>query len=253
MITKRGAEGSADARNEAARELAPTGVLRAGINMSNPLLVTGRTSDGDPDGISPALARRLSEFIGAELRLVPYPNPGAVADQASNDAWDVALIGAEPQRAETIDFSPPYAEIKATYLVPAGSTLKHVSQVDVAGIRIASMARAAYDLWLERNIRHATVLRESSVDASFDRFAAEGLDAMAGLEPRLVHDAARLPGSRLLDGHFMTVQQAIGTPRGRGKAAAAVIREFVESAKQSGLVASLIEQYGVKGLSVSED
>ena len=252
MSTRGEGSGLTLSREQALRELAPSGVLRAGINMSNPLLVTGCTSEGEPEGIAPDLARALAEFIGAGIRLVPYPSPGLVADQALSDAWDIALIGAEPQRAETIAFSPAYAEIKATYLVPADSKLEDVSQVDAKGIRIASMARAAYDLWLERNIRHATVLREPSVEASFDRFAAEGLDALAGLVPRLASDAARLPGSRLLKGQFMTVQQAVGTPRSR-IGAAVVIRDFVEDAKRSGFVARLIERHGVSGLSVPQD
>lgn len=233
--------------------LAPTGVLRAGINMSNFLLVSARTPDGGPAGVSPDMAAGIAACIGVPVRYVPYPRPGELADDAGNDAWDIGLIGAEPQRAERIAFTPAYAEIEATYLVPPGSPLARGEDVDAPGIRIAVAARAAYDLWLERNIRHATLVRAGSLDASFALFRDEGLDALAGLRPKLTTDAAAMPGSRVLPGRFMAVQQAIGVPRHRPGAAeaAAFLARFVEEAKSSGYVAQLIARHGVPGLSVA--
>lgn len=229
-------------------ELAPTGVLRAGINLGNFLLVTGRSAAGEPQGVSPDMARAVAERLGVGLKLVPYPKPGELADDAGN--WDIGLIGAEPQRAEKIAFSAAYAEIEATYMVPPGSPIAAVAEVDRAGVRIASTARAAYDLWLERNIRHATLIRTTSIDAAFEAFRDQKLEALAGLRPRLLGDAAAMPGARILDGQFMAVQQAIGTPR-KNTAGAAFLRGFVEEAKASGLVARLIARHGVKGLSVA--
>jgi polar amino acid transport system substrate-binding protein len=165
-------------------------------------------------------------------------------------AWDIGLIGAEPQRAEKIAFTAAYCEIEATYLVPADSPIRDLDAVDRPGVRIASTARAAYDLWLERNIRHATVLRTETLDAACDRFLADGLDVLAGLRPRLLSDVAKMPGARILDGKFMAVQQAIGTPRGN-EAAARFLAAFVEEAKASGLVGRLIERFGAHGLSVA--
>ena len=233
--------------------LAPTGVLRAGINMSNVLLVSSRTPDGGPAGVSPDMAAAIAACLGVPVRCVPYPRPGELADDAGNDAWDIGLIGAEPQRAEHIAFTPAYAEIEATYLVPPGSPLARTEEVDAPGIRIAVAARAAYDLWLERNIRHATLLRAASLDASFALFRDEGLEALAGLRPKLTTDAAAMPGSRVLPGRFMAVQQAIGLPRHRpgAEAAAAFLARFVEEAKSSGYVAQLISRHGVSGLSVA--
>lgn len=231
-------------------ELAPTGVLRAGINLSNFLLVSSRAPDGGPQGVAPDMARAVAERLGVPLRCVTYPNPGALADQAGTGAWDIGLIGAEPQRAETIAFTAAYAEIEATYLVPAGSPIGAVAEVDRPGLRIASSARAAYDLWLERNLRHATVERVPGLDASFALFAAGGLDALAGLRPKLIQEQAKLPGSRILAGRFMTVQQAIGTARAN-RAAAAWLRDVVEQAKADGTVAALIARHGVQGLSVA--
>jgi polar amino acid transport system substrate-binding protein len=231
-------------------ELAPHGVLRAAINLSNFLLVTGKGADGNPVGVSPDLARALAEKLGVEVRYVPFPNPGALADAIGEHAWDVGLIGAEPQRAEKIAFSPAYVEIAASYLVPPGSTLRSVDDVDRPGVRIASTARAAYDLWLERNIKQAEVVRTDSLDAAFDAFVASKLDALAGLRPRLMADSARIPGARILDGQFASVQQAIGTARDN-VAGAAFIHSFVEDAKATGLVARLIDKHAVQGLSVA--
>ena len=231
-------------------QLAPTGVLRAGINMGNFLLVTGRSGNGDPAGVSPDMARAIADRLGVPVQYVPYPRPGELADAVGGNAWDIGLIGAEPQRAEKIAFTAAYAEIEATYLVPAGSPITSLAEVDRPGVRIAVTARAAYDLWLERNIHQATLVRTDSIDSAFRRFADEGLEVLAGLRPRLLTDAEALPGSRILDGQFTAVQQAIGTARSNA-AGAAFLRDFVEEAKASGLVASLIARHKVRGLSVA--
>ena len=164
-------------------QLAPTGVLRAGINMGNFLLVTGRSGNGDPAGVSPDMARAIADRLGVPVQYVPYPRPGELADAVGSNAWDIGLIGAEPQRAEKIAFTAAYAEIEATYLVPAGSPITSLAEVDRPGVRIAVTARAAYDLWLERNIRQATLVRTDSIDSAFRRFADEGLEVLAGLRP----------------------------------------------------------------------
>ena len=231
-------------------ELAPTGVLRAGINMANFLLVTGRRDDGAPQGVAPDMASAVAERLGVEIVYVPYETPGQLADDATKGVWDVGLIGAEPARAEHIAFSAAYVEIEATYLVPSGSPIQAIADVDRPGVRIAVAARSAYDLYLTRNIQHAELLRVAGLNASYDLFVNDKLDALAGLRPRLMSDVEKLPGARLLDGQFTAVQQAIGTPRERG-AAAAFLRDFVEEAKASGLVGQFIERHGVKGLSVA--
>lgn len=227
-------------------ELAPTGVLRAAINMGNFLLVTGRNPSGDPEGVAPDMAREIAMRIGVPVAYVPYSRPGELADAAGSGVWDIGLIGAEPARAEKIAFSAAYVEIEATYLVPAGSPLKSVAAVDRAGVRIAVTARSAYDLWLERNIKHAQLVRSEGGDATFRQFVDEKLDALAGLRPRLLEDVAKLPGAKILDGQFTAVQQAVGTAR-KNAAGAVFLRDFVEEAKSSGLVARLIERHRVVG------
>lgn len=227
-------------------ELAPTGVLRAGINMSNFLLVTGKAANGDPQGVSPDMAAEIARRLGVPLKLVPFKSPGELADMAGKDQWDIGLIGAEPQRAETIAFTPAYVEIEATYLVPAGSPIKTVAEVDRPGVRIAVTGRSAYGLWLDRNIKNAELVRSDTLDTALDQFVRDKLDALAGLRPRLITDVEKLPGARILDGQFSAVQQAVGTAR-KNTAGAAFLRKVVEEAKASGLVAKLIESHKVVG------
>ena len=231
-------------------ELAPTGVLRAAINLSNFLLVTGRSAAGDPEGVAPDMAREIATRLGVPVRYVPFKTPGELADAAASGVWDIGLIGAEPQRAEVITFTPAYCEIEATYLVPASSPLNSIAAVDAAGVRIAVTARTAYGLWLDRNIKHAALVRAETLDSALQQFQRDKLDALAGLKPRLLTDVEKLPGTRLIDGRFMSVQQAIGTPR-RNTAAPAFLQSFVEEAKASGLVARLIDRHKVRGLSVA--
>jgi polar amino acid transport system substrate-binding protein len=231
-----------------AAQLAPTGTLRAAINLSNFLLVSSRGPSGEPQGVAPDMARAVADAIGVPIRYITFPKPGELADAVAQ--WDIGLIGAEPQRAEKIAFSAAYAEIEATYLVPAGSPIGALAEVDRPGVRIAVSARSAYGLWLDRNIRHATLHHAEGLAGAVDLFADQRLDVLAGLLPALLSDTKRFPGSRILAGHFSTVQQAIGTPRDRAEAAA-FLADFVESAKASGLVARLIERHGVQGLSVA--
>jgi polar amino acid transport system substrate-binding protein len=231
-------------------QLAPTGVLRAGINLSNFLLVTGKSPTGDPVGVSPDMAAEIAQRLGVPVKYAPYKTPGELADAADAGAWDIGLIGAEPQRAEKIAFTAAYCEIEATYMVPAGSPLKTIADVDKPGIKIAVTGRAAYGLWLDRNIKAATLVRTDSLDSAYEKFVADKLDALAGLRPRLITDVKKLPGARILDGQFTAVQQAIGTAR-KNTAGAAWLRIFAEEAKASGLVARLIERHKVVGLSVA--
>jgi len=231
-------------------ELAPSGVLRAGINLANFLLVTGKSASGDPEGVAPDVAREIAQRLGLPVAYVGFKSPGELADAAGGGVWDVGLIGAEPQRAERIAFTAAYAEIEATYLVPAGSPLRAVAEVDAAGVRISVTGRSAYGLWLERNIKHAALVRTDTIDSAYEQFVRDKLEALAGLRPRLLSDVAKLPGARILDGKFSAVQQAVGTARGN-VAAAAFLHDFVEEAKASGLIARLIERHHVRGLSVA--
>jgi len=227
-------------------ELAPTGVLRAAINMGNFLLVTGKTPSGDPTGVSADVAAAIAARLGVPVKYLPYARPGEIADDADKGLWDIGNIGAEPQRAAVINFTAAYCEIEATYLVPAGSPIRGVGEVDQPGKRAAVTARSAYGLWLENNFKKGELLQFDSADAAIKAFVDQKMDAYAGLRPGLIDVAAKLPGSRILDGQFTAVQQAVGTPK-KNTAGFAFLRDFVEEAKRSGVVASLIERHGVTG------
>ena len=231
-------------------ELTPNGKLRVGLNHSNFLLVGRDPVSGKPRGVAPELGEELGRRLGVPVEFVSYDAPSKLADAAQSGAWDVAFLGAEPARANVIEFTAAYLEIEATYLVPPGSPLRSIDEVDREGVRISLYGRSAYDLYLTRTIKHATLMRTDSIDSSWDQFVAQKLDALAGLRPRLVTDVERLPGARILEGRFTAVQQAIGTPKGRSEGAK-FLREFAEEAKASGLVSRAIERNGVRGVTVA--
>jgi polar amino acid transport system substrate-binding protein len=230
-------------------EFAPSGTLRVGLNHGNFLLVTPGTT-ADPRGVAPDLARELGRRLGLPIQFVNYDTAGKLGDGAKAGAWDVAFLGAEPQRAAEIAFTAAYLEIPSTYLVPAGSPIRSVADVDREGVRIAVAEQSAYGLYLSRNIKHARLVLTSGLDASFEAFVSQKLEALAGLRPRLLTDVQKLPGARILDGQFTGVQQAIGTPKARA-AAAAYLRGFVEDVKASGLVAQTIARNAVQGVTVA--
>jgi polar amino acid transport system substrate-binding protein len=235
---------------ETQKDLAPTGKLRVGLNYGNFLLVLKDRADGTPQGIAPDLARELAKRLEMGLEFVKFDAAGKLADGVKSGMWDVAFLGNEPQRAAEIAFSPAYLEIPVTYLVPAGSPIQSLADVDKPGVRISVTGRSAYGLWLDRHIEHATLVKTGTLDSACERFVNDKLEVLAGLRPRLLSDVEKLPGARILDGKFTAVQQAIGTAR-KNVAAAQFLRDFVEEAKTSGFVQSLIDKHKVRGLTVA--
>ena len=235
---------------DAKQELAPGGKLRVGLNYGNFLLVLKDNPDGSPRGIAPDLGRELGKRLGVPVEFVKFAQAGQLADGVRDGKCEVGFLGAEPQRANEIAFTKAYLEIPVTFLVPAGSKIRTIQDVDREGVRISVSARSAYDLYLSRTLKHAKLLRVEGIDASYETFKTEGLDVLAGLKPRLVSDAEKLPGSRVLDGQVTGVQQAVGTTKSR-TTGAKYLSEFVEDIKKTGLVAKTIEKHGVKGVSVA--
>ena len=230
-------------------DLAPTGTVRAAINYGNWLLVADRPG-GPPGGVTPDIARELARRAGVGVEFVGYHRPGPMADAVHSGVWDIAFLAAEPGRADEIAFTAAYVEIDATYLVPAGSPVQAVADLDREGARIVVAAKSAYDLFLTRTLRHARLIRAEGLDASVERFVADQAEALAGIRPRLVIDAAKLPGSRVLEDRFTSVQQAIGIAKDR-VAGAAYLRDFVEDIKASGMVARALEQYRVRDVTAA--
>lgn len=235
---------------ELKRELAPSGTMRIGLNYQNFLLVLEDAADGSPQGIAPDLGRELGRRAGLPIEFVRFPKAGLLADAVKDDAWDVAFLGAEPQRADSIAFSAAYLEIPVTFLVPPGSPIRTLADVDREGARIAVAEKSAYDLYLTRNMKKATLLRVAGIDESFKRFVDEKLEALSGLKPKLVADAAKLPGSRILEGQVTAVQQACGAPRAR-QHAAAYLKAFIEDIKATGLVERTIRKHAIQGVTVA--
>ena len=233
-------------------QLAPTGTLRVGLNMANGLLITGTAPDDEPDGVAPDMGRAIAERLGVPVAMVQFASPSEIADSAAANVWDIGLIGAEPARAEVMDFTAAYVEIEATYLVPEGSHFMTVEDVDSEGTRIAVSGRSAYDLYLTRALKHAELVRSKGISGAVELFTNQNLDALAGLRPALAVEAEKLPNTRILDGQFTAVQQAIGVQKGKA-AGAQFVAEFVKEARASGLIATLIERHGVVGrLSVGQ-
>jgi len=232
------------------KDLAPSGKLKIGLNYSNFLLVIGDDAQGEPKGIAPDLGRELAKRVGLPFEFVKFDAAGKLFDAVKSAQCDVGFLGAEPQRADEVDFTKAYLEIPVTFLVPAGSPIKTIADVDREGVRIAVSERSAYDLYLTRNLKKAQLVRTKGIPASYDAFMAQKLEVLGGLKPKLVEEQARTPGSRVLDGQITGVQQAIGAPKGR-PAAAKYLREFAEEVTRSGFVAKAIEKHGVKGVRVA--
>jgi polar amino acid transport system substrate-binding protein len=231
-------------------DLAPTGRLRVGVNYGNPVLATRDPSSGDLSGVAVDLARELGKRVKVPVELVAFESAGKMFDAVKTGAWDVAFLALDPGRADQIDFSAPYIEIEGTYLVPAGSPLHDIGDVDREGVRIGISSGSAYDLFLSRSIQHAELTRAPDPNGAFELILAGKVDVAAGVRQHLVANVKKLPGSRVLDGRFMAIQQALGIVKGRS-AGAQYLREFIEEAKASGLVTQAIEKAGIRGVSVA--
>jgi polar amino acid transport system substrate-binding protein len=227
-------------------EIAPTGTLRAGINLANIFLVTNKTANGNPDGVSPNIAKAIADKLGVNLAYVPFNTPGQTADAIRDQICDIVMIADEPARAEFINFTDAYVEIEATYIVPVNSTFQTVKDVDQTGVNVAVSGTSAYDLYLSRTLKHAELHRAEGLPAAAELFANENLDALAGLRPALNENLKELPHCRILDGRYMTVQQAVGTKYGN-LATIEFLQEFIFHAKESGFILDLLNRHGVNG------
>lgn len=234
-----------EASSEVVKQLAPTGVLRAAVCTGNFLLVVDKTAAGDPVGPSPSIAAAIADALGVPLQLVPFRTPSEIAEAAGKDVWDIGNIGAEPQRAAVMDFTAAYVEIEATYLVPAGSKIQSINEVDRTGNRISVAAGSAYALWLENNIKNAE-LKAVPFNMAFKQFVNDKLEVYAALRSQLNVQIEKLPGARILDGQFSSVQQAVGINKGNTEALI-WLKKFVEEAKATGLIARFVEQHGMQG------
>jgi polar amino acid transport system substrate-binding protein len=230
----------------AKQQLAPTGVLRAGINLSNFLLVSGTAADGSPQGISPDIANLVASTLGLPCELICFDRPGKLADAVNQDIWDIGNIAFEAERAQTLDFSHPYVVIEANFLVRHDDDFLTNDDVDRAGTKIAVSERSAYDLWLTDHFSQAQIIRASSIQAAHDLFFEEKVDVLASLKPKVLEDLANHSGLRMIDPPFTAVKQSISVAKGKADSIA-FINALIAQSIENGWIAAQLEIHGMTG------
>lgn len=232
------------------RELAPTGKLRAAINFGNTVLAQREPSGSEPRGVSVDLSRELARRLRVPVEFVTYDAAGRVTADAAKGVWDVAFVARDPERAKDIEFTPPYVIIEGGYMVLASSPIQSVADVDRPGMRIAVGRASAYDLWLTRNLKQATLIRAPTSPGAIELFRKDKLEVVANVKQPLMAYARGNPDVRVLPGRFMAIEQAMATPRGR-PAGARYLTEFINEMKGSGFVAAALEKSGQRDATVA--
>lgn len=237
---------------EVVSELAPTGTLRAAINLGNSVMAQKDEPGGKLGGVTVELANELGKRLGVPVSLVPFEAAGKVFEAMQKGQLDVAFIAVEPARAMELDFTAPYVLIEATYMVRNDSPLKNVADVDRPGVRVAVGRGSAYDLYLTRTLKNATIVRAATGGccAMIDLFTADKLEAVAGVRQQLVAYSGSDPSMRIMSDRFMDVPQAVAIPKGR-KRTPAFLHAFVEEVKASGFVANALKRSGQVGALVA--
>ena len=237
--------------SETLQALAPSGVLRAAINLGNPILAGKDLQTGKAKGVSVDLAQALADRLGVALECVVFETAAQSVEAVTTETADVGFFAIDPLRGQGLNFTAPYVLIEGSYMVRESSPLQDNAEVDRAGHRLVVGQGSAYDLFLTREIQHAQIVRAPSSPAVVETFLAQDCEVAAGVKQQLQADAQRLPGLRLLPGRFMVIQQAMGLPNGRGEAAAVVLREFVQEMKARGFVAQALARHNIQGASVA--
>lgn len=233
-------------KREIINTLAPTGVLRAGINMANFLLVSGQQPDGTPTGLSPDLAQRIADELGVRCAFVLFEGPGQLANAVHQNMWDIGNIAVEPARAKTIDFTLPYAQIDANFMTRDDADFTGNDAIDTAGVRIAAYNRSAYDLWLSENLSAAEIVRSESIEASHEMFFNGQTDVLASLKPKLLQELSARDGYRIIEPPFTAIRQAVGIVKGK-KAAVGFLNNLISDLITTGFVSRSMQHHGVTG------
>ena len=229
----------------------PTGVLRASINLGNPILANRDPASGELFGVSIDLAREFARRLGVDVELVAVEKAVKSVEAVKRDQADIGFFAIDPARSEGLLFTPPYVLIEGSYLVRQESTLQDNAAVDVAGMRVAAGSGSAYDLFLTRELRHASIDRLANAPAVLAALQSGQAHVAAGIRKLLEDWAGQHAGLRLLPGRFMVIQQAMGMPAGRGGEAAAVLSAFIEDTKASGFVSDSLKRHGIDGGTVA--
>ena len=227
------------------KKIAPTGVLRVGVNMSNFLLVNSKDKLGVIDGVSPGIGKKLAKELNISFEIVQFANPGLLADAVDNNEWDIGNIASEKERGKTIDFSDPYVNIDANFLFREEDNFKNNNDIDQSGIKIAVFERSAYDLWLTENLKKAELIRVNSIEESHNLFKENKVNILAGLKPKLIDEMKKNNNYEMIQSPFTYIKQSIGIKKGN-PVVLDFINKFISNNIKEGYVKSLLQQHNVE-------
>ena len=227
------------------KKIAPTGVLRIGVNMNNFLLVNSKDKLGVVDGVSPGIGKKLAKELNISFEIVQFANPGLLADAVDNNEWDIGNIASEKERGKTIDFSDPYVNIDANFLFREEDKFKNNNDIDQSGIKIAVFERSAYDLWLTENFKKAELIRVNSIEESHNLFKENKVNILAGLKPKLIEEMKKNNNYEMIQSPFTYIKQSIGIKKGN-PVVLDFINKFISNNIKEGYVKSLLQQHNVE-------
>ena len=227
------------------KKIAPTGVLRVGVNMSNFLLVNSKDKLGVIDGVSPGIGKKLAKELNISFEIVQFANPGLLADAVDNNEWDIGNIASEKERGKTIDFSDPYVNIDANFLFREEDNFKNNNDIDQSGIKIAVFERSAYDLWLTENFKKAELIRVNSIEESHNLFRENKVNSLAGLKPKLIEEMKKNNNYEMIQSPFTYIKQSIGIKKGNPEVLD-FINKFISNNIKEGYIKSLLKQHNVQ-------
>ena len=227
------------------KKLAPTGILRVGINMSNFLLINGKDSAGLPDGVSPDIGKRLAKELNVECKLVQFEKPGLLADAVNEDMWDIGNIACEKERSKSIDFTNPYVNIDANFMFRKKDNFKNNNDINLPGIKIAVLERSAYDLWLTENFKNVELVRVNTIEESHQLFREDKVNVLAGLKPKLIEEIKTNNNFQMITSPFTYIKQSIGIKKSDPEILD-FLNKFITKLIKEGYVENLLKKHNVQ-------
>ena len=227
------------------KKLAPTGILRVGINMSNFLLINGKDSNGSPDGVSPDIGKKLARELNLKCKLVQFKKPGLLADAVNEDMWDIGNIACENERSKTIDFTDPYVNIDANFMFRKKDNFKTNEDINLPKIKIAVLERSAYDLWLTENFKNVELIRVNTIEESHQLFREDKVNVLAGLKPKLIEEIKTNDDFQMINSPFTYIKQSIGIKKGAPEILD-FLNKFISKLIKEGYVESLLKKHNVQ-------
>jgi len=227
------------------KKLAPTGILRVGINMSNFLLINGKDSNGLPDGVSPDIGKKLARELDVKCKLVQFKKPGLLADAVNQDMWDIGNIACENERSKTIDFTYPYVNIDANFMFRKKDNFKTNDDINLTGIKIAVLERSAYDLWLTEKFKNVELIRVNTIEESHQLFREDKVNVLAGLKPKLIEEIKTNNDFQMINSPFTYIKQSIGIKKGTPEILD-FLNKFISKLIKEGYVESLLKKHNVQ-------